>query len=174
MENVLGLLIIGVRRGINLAVRDIGSSDPYVIITSGRQKLKTRVVKRNCNPQWNEDLTLTITDIHAPIKLEVYDKDTFTGDDKMGDAEIDIRPYIASLKMGFQKLPNGCALKRVPPTMSNCLADESSIVWNNGEITQDMLIRLRNVESGEVELRLKWVHIPGCKGLENEGTSRKH
>lgn len=37
MENVLGLLIIGVRRGINLAVRDIGSSDPYVIITSGRQ-----------------------------------------------------------------------------------------------------------------------------------------
>jgi Ca2+-dependent lipid-binding protein len=33
------------------------------------QKLKTRVVKKNINPEWNEDLTLSIADPIVPIKL---------------------------------------------------------------------------------------------------------
>lgn len=33
------------------------------------QKLKTRVVKDTCNPDWNEEMTLAIVDIEAPIKL---------------------------------------------------------------------------------------------------------
>lgn len=33
------------------------------------QKLKTRVVKRNLNPEWNENLTLCVTDPSLPIKL---------------------------------------------------------------------------------------------------------
>lgn len=37
MENTLGLLRIRVQRGINLAVRDTRSSDPYVVITMGNQ-----------------------------------------------------------------------------------------------------------------------------------------
>ena len=32
MENLLGLLRIRVKRGVNLAVRDVRSSDPYVVI----------------------------------------------------------------------------------------------------------------------------------------------
>ncbi|KAF2305540.1 hypothetical protein GH714_006316 [Hevea brasiliensis] len=112
MENILGLLRIRVRRGVNLAVRDHGGSDPYVVVTSGHQKLKTRTEKNNSNPEWNDELTLSITDLNVPIKLEVFDKDTFTEDDKMGDAEIDIKPYIEILKMGLQNLPNGCVVKK--------------------------------------------------------------
>lgn len=33
------------------------------------QKVKTRVVKKNINPEWNEDLTLSISDPSVPIKL---------------------------------------------------------------------------------------------------------
>lgn len=33
------------------------------------QKLKTRVVKKNLNPEWNEDLTLSISDPRTPISL---------------------------------------------------------------------------------------------------------
>lgn len=33
------------------------------------QKLKTSVVKRNVNPEWNEDLTLSISDPNLPITL---------------------------------------------------------------------------------------------------------
>lgn len=34
-----------------------------------KQKLKTRVIKKDVNPEWNEDLTLSITDPNMPIKL---------------------------------------------------------------------------------------------------------
>ncbi|KAK6242328.1 C2 domain - like 10 [Theobroma cacao] len=171
MEDTLGLLRVRVRRGINLAIRDTVSSDPYVVLIMGGEKLKTRVVKNNCNPEWNDELTLSINDPNVPIILTVYDKDTFTVDDQMGNAEIDIKPYIAALKMGkgLQNLPNGCALKRIQPGRTNCLADESSIVWNDGKITQDMHLRLKNVECGEVLIQLEWIEIPGCKGLESEG-----
>ena len=33
------------------------------------QKLKTRVIKKDVNPEWNEDLTLSITDPDIPIML---------------------------------------------------------------------------------------------------------
>ncbi|GMP93527.1 hypothetical protein CsSME_00043307 [Camellia sinensis var. sinensis] len=31
--------------------------------------MKTRVVKKNCNPVWNEELTLSIKDPNVPIIL---------------------------------------------------------------------------------------------------------
>lgn len=37
MDNLLGLLRIRLKRGVNLAVRDISSSDPYVIVKMGKQ-----------------------------------------------------------------------------------------------------------------------------------------
>lgn len=39
MDDTLGLLRIHIHRGINLAVRDIRSSDPYVIVRMGKQVL---------------------------------------------------------------------------------------------------------------------------------------
>jgi len=33
------------------------------------QTLKTAVVKDNCHPEWNEELTLAIKDVNTPIHL---------------------------------------------------------------------------------------------------------
>lgn len=148
----------------------VGNSFPWLLefplmIHELMQKLKTRVVKDNCNPEWNEELTLSIADTDVPINLVVYDSDTFTLDDKMGDAEIDIKPYVECLKMGLENLPTGTVISRVQPSRTNCLADESCCVWDNGKIRQDMLLRLRNVECGEVEVQIEWINIPGCRGL---------
>lgn len=33
------------------------------------QRLKTRVIKNNCNPEWNDVLTLSVTDPNMVIKL---------------------------------------------------------------------------------------------------------
>ncbi|XP_059624617.1 protein C2-DOMAIN ABA-RELATED 4-like [Cornus florida] len=166
MEHLLGLLRIHIHRGVNLAVRDLKSSDPYVIVRMGKQKLKTRVIKRNVNPEWNEDLTLSVADSNLPIKLAVYDKDTFTLDDKMGDAEFDIKPFLEAVKMRLGNLPSGTIITRVKPGRDNCLAEESSIVWAEGKVVQDMVLRLRNVECGEVELQLQWIDVPGSRGLD--------
>ncbi|PIN14807.1 putative Ca2+-dependent phospholipid-binding protein [Handroanthus impetiginosus] len=165
MENLLGLLRINVLRGINLAKRDARSSDPYVTVRMDKQKLKTRVVKKNVNPEWNEELTLSIADPNLPITLEVYDKDTFSPDDKMGDAELDIMAFIEVLKIQLGNVPSGTVITKVKPNMENCLAEESCIIWENGKVMQHLLLRLRNVECGEIELQLQWIQIPGSRGL---------
>ncbi|KAK3406085.1 protein C2-DOMAIN ABA-RELATED 4 [Eucalyptus grandis] len=165
METLLGLLRIRVKRGINLAVRDVRTSDPYIVIKMSKQKLKTRVIKKDVNPEWNEDLTLSVSDPDIPIKLTVYDHDTFSKDDKMGDAEFDIKAFIDALRMDLQGLPSGTIISRVQPGRTNCLSEESSIVWSEGRIVQDMCLRLKNVECGEVEIQLQWIDLPGARGL---------
>ncbi|XP_022775070.1 protein C2-DOMAIN ABA-RELATED 4-like [Durio zibethinus] len=165
MDNLMGLLRIHIKRGVNLAVRDVRSSDPYVVVKMGRQKLKTRVIKKDVNPEWNEDLTLSITDTSLPIKLTVYDHDTFSKDDKMGDAEFDIRTYIEALKMHVGEIPSGTIISKVQPGRKNCLAEESAVYCQEGKVVQDLCLRLRNVECGEVEIQLQWIDIPGSQGL---------
>ncbi|KAM3286025.1 protein C2-DOMAIN ABA-RELATED 3 [Capsicum chacoense] len=161
MENLLGLLRIRIHRGINLAIRDVTTSDPYVIVRMGKQKLKTRVVKKNLNPEWNEELTLSITEPILPIKLLVYDKDTFSLDDKMGDAELDIYPFIETVR----NIPSGTIITKIKPSRQNCLSEESSIIWENDQVVQNVFMRLQNVERGEIELQLQWIDVPGSKGL---------
>ncbi|XP_075475696.1 protein C2-DOMAIN ABA-RELATED 4-like [Primulina tabacum] len=158
MENILGLLRIRVIRGINLAKRDVRSSDPYVIITLGKQKVKTSAVKRNANPEWNEELTLSIADIpNIPIILRVYDRHKVTRDGEIGDAEFDIRPFLELIAMNLDNVIDGTIITTMKPNRENCLAEESYISWENGQIVQRMFLRLRNVECGEVELKLHWI-----------------
>ncbi|XP_056175820.1 protein C2-DOMAIN ABA-RELATED 4-like [Syzygium oleosum] len=168
MEHLLGLLRIHVHRGVNLAIRDLRSSDPYVVIRMGKHKLKTRVVKRNLNPEWNDDLTLSIADPSLSIKLMVYDKDKFKLDDKMGDAEIHIGPFLDALRMRLDDVQSGTVIARVKRGRDNCLAEESCIGWSDGKVVQDMVLRLRNVERGEVELQLQWIDVPGSRGLQED------
>ncbi|KAE8675603.1 hypothetical protein F3Y22_tig00111659pilonHSYRG00204 [Hibiscus syriacus] len=59
MENFMGLLRVHVKQGVNLAVRDVRSSDPYAI-KMGQQRLKTRILKKDVNPEWNDYLTLSM------------------------------------------------------------------------------------------------------------------
>ncbi|OWM62640.1 protein C2-DOMAIN ABA-RELATED 5-like [Punica granatum] len=162
MDSLLGLLRIRVKRGVNLAVRDVRTSDPYLVVKLGKQKLKTRVIKKDVNPEWNENLTLSIADPSVPITLTVYDHDTFTKDDKMGDAEFDITPFMDAKKMDLKGLPSGTIVSRVQPCRQNCLSEESCIIWSEGKVVQDMCLRLRNVECGEVEIQLQWIDIPGA------------
>ncbi|KAL0430267.1 UNVERIFIED_CONTAM: protein C2-DOMAIN ABA-RELATED 10 [Sesamum radiatum] len=155
--DVLGLVKIRIRRGIGLAVRDTVSSDPYCVVSCGTQKVKTKVVKGNCNPIWNEELTIYIKDLNVPIILQVFDKDTFTDDDNMGTAVIDIKPLIECVRMELEDLPDGTRVDRIVPDRHNCLADESCVIWNQGKMTQDMILRLNNVECGQVEVQVEWM-----------------
>ncbi|KAM7477983.1 hypothetical protein LguiA_026196 [Lonicera macranthoides] len=162
MEGLLGLLRIRIKRGVNLAVQGIPSSgDPYVVIKMGKQKLKTCVIRNVVNPEWNEDLTLFVVNPNLPIKLTVYDRDTFAMDDKMGEAEIPIKDFLRALKMNLDKYRSGTTFTRVLPSTTNCLAEESAVTWKDGYVVQEMCLRLKNdIERGEVELELNWIELP--------------
>ncbi|KAK7400745.1 hypothetical protein VNO78_12040 [Psophocarpus tetragonolobus] len=163
MDNFLGLIKLRIKKGTNLKACDTRTSDPYVFVTMAEQKLKTGVVKDNCNPEWNEELTLYVKDVNVPILLTVSDKDTFSADDTMGDAEIDLKPYLQCVKMELSDLPEGHVVKRVQPDRTNCLAEESNCIWKNGKLMQEMSLRLRNVNSGEINVEIEW--LPVSEGL---------
>lgn len=86
----------------------------------------------------------------------VYDHDTFTKDDKMGDAEFAIKPYFDALKLQLEGLPCGTIVTTIQPSRENCLAKASQIIWSDGKLVQDLILRLRHVECGEVEVQLQW------------------
>ncbi|XP_047062365.1 protein C2-DOMAIN ABA-RELATED 3-like [Lolium rigidum] len=163
MDGLVGILKVRVVRGINLAYRDARGSDPYVVLRLGKQKVKTSVKKRSVNPIWHEDLSLSITNPNAPIKLAVFDKDTFSKDDPMGDAEIEVEPLVEFLHMATEDMRNGTVMRSIRPSSRNCLAEESKVCWKNGRFVQDVILRLKNVESGEIQLQLQWVSMPGRK-----------
>ncbi|XP_021296890.1 probable ADP-ribosylation factor GTPase-activating protein AGD11 isoform X2 [Herrania umbratica] len=72
MVEFIGLVKVNVVKGTNLAVRDMMTSDPYVILALGQQSVKTRVIKNNLNPVWNESLMLSIPENIPPLKVSLY------------------------------------------------------------------------------------------------------
>lgn len=83
----------------------------------------------------------------------------------MGDAEFAIKPYVDALKMQLAGLPCGTTVTTVQPSRDNCLAEASRVIWYDGKLVQDLVLRLRHVECGEVEAQLQWIDLPGSKGL---------
>ncbi|XP_047330929.1 protein C2-DOMAIN ABA-RELATED 7-like [Impatiens glandulifera] len=174
MEKLLGLLRIRVRRGMNLVVHDTLSSDPFVVVSMADQKMKSVVVHDNCNPEWNDELTLAIEDPNVPIILSVYDKDTFTPHDNIGEVEIDIKAYMEAMNSspnppekekekedGGGELDDHHIIKRVEAnTELNSLVNDSCVYWIKGKLVQDMHLRLKNVKTGEVLIQIEWIHLP--------------
>lgn len=99
------------------------------------------------------------------VMQQVFDKDTFSHDDKMGDAEFDIGPFLEAVRMQSENTLTGSLITSVKPSRQNCLSEESNIVWENGKVKQHMILRLQNVERGEVVLQLEWINVPGARGL---------
>uniref|UniRef100_M1C4M8 Gamma-gliadin n=1 Tax=Solanum tuberosum TaxID=4113 RepID=M1C4M8_SOLTU len=78
------------------------------------QKVKTSCKKNNCKTVWDDELTLALKYPNVQIVLTVYDKDTFSKDDKIGEAKIDIKPYLKALEMSYhQDLPDGVKMWNV-------------------------------------------------------------
>lgn len=69
-----------------------GSSDPYVIFVLGSNSSKSKTIKRNVNPTWNELFGFRIKeeDRNAILSMLVFDFDNFTPDDFIGSAEINL------------------------------------------------------------------------------------
>lgn len=161
MVEFIGLIKVNVVRGTNLAIRDVMTSDPYVILSLGHQSVKTRVIKSNLNPVWNESLMLSIPDHIPPLKVLVYDKDTFSTDDFMGDAEIDIQPLVSAAK-AYEKstIKESMQLGKWVASKDNTLVQDSVInLVDGGKVKQEISLRLQNVERGVLEIELECVPL---------------
>ncbi|KAL6862183.1 hypothetical protein ACP4OV_016832 [Aristida adscensionis] len=165
-EEVIGKLNVRVVRGSNLAIADplTHTSDPYVVLQYASQKVKTSVQKKNANPVWNEVLHLAVTNPTKPVKLEVFDEDKFTADDTMGVAEINLTDIFDAAKLDLKHASDGTRIKTIYPVAGvNYLGGESHVSWKGGRVVQDMILKLKNVDSGLIVLQLEWVYVPGIK-----------
>ncbi|PKI62715.1 hypothetical protein CRG98_016890 [Punica granatum] len=160
MVEFVGLIKVNVVKGTNLAVRDMMTSDPYVILTLGQQSVKTRVIKNNLNPVWNEKLMLSIPDNVPPLKVLVYDKDTFSTDDFMGEAEIDIQALLTAAKAyENSSITEPMQLGKWLASKDNTLVKDSIICLSDGKVKQEITLKLQNVERGELEIELECVPL---------------
>ncbi|KAL5197817.1 hypothetical protein ABZP36_001329 [Zizania latifolia] len=160
---VIGLLKVRVVRGSNLAICDplTHTSDPYVVLCYGSEKVKTSVQKKNPNPVWNEVLQLSVTNPTKPVKLEVFDEDNFTADDSMGVAEFNVTDIYDAAKLDLKHVSDGTRIKTIYPVDVNYLGAESHVSWKNGKVVQDITLKLKKVDSGLILLQLEWAHVPG-------------
>ncbi|KAL1205357.1 ADP-ribosylation factor GTPase-activating protein AGD12 [Cardamine amara subsp. amara] len=160
MVEFIGLLKVTIKKGTNLAIRDMMSSDPYVVLTLGQQKVQSTVVKSNLNPVWNEELMLSVPHNYGSVKLQVFDYDTFSADDIMGEAEIDIQPLITSaMAFGDPEMFGDMQIGKWLKSHDNALIEDSIINIADGKVKQEVQIKLQNVESGELELDLEWLSL---------------
>lgn len=160
MVEFVGLIKVNVVKGTNLAIRDIVTSDPYVILSLGHQSVKTRVIKNNLNPVWNESLMLSIPENIPPLKIIVYDKDSFKNDDFMGEAEIDIQPLVSAAK-AYEKssIMESMQLGKWVASGDNTLVKDGIISLEEGKVRQEISLRLQNVERGVLEIELECVPL---------------
>ncbi|XP_057821353.2 protein C2-DOMAIN ABA-RELATED 6 isoform X2 [Cryptomeria japonica] len=110
---------------------------------------RTSVKNNDLNPVWKEAFTFPVENTDSSLlKVELWDDDTWRRDDKMGDAEIDLKPLFE--KQAKHK-------KVLSPCKDNCLYKDSSIFqYENGRKTQEVWLKLRNVESGSLNLQMEW------------------
>ncbi|XP_066521210.1 extended synaptotagmin-1 [Hoplias malabaricus] len=77
-----------------------GKSDPYVTINVGGNTFKSRVIKENLNPTWNEMYEVVMTDLPGQdVSVEVLDKDMDMKDDFMGRLKIKLSDIIKAQHM---------------------------------------------------------------------------
>ncbi|XP_043815138.1 C2 and GRAM domain-containing protein At1g03370 isoform X3 [Manihot esculenta] len=84
-------LLIRVMEARNLPATDSnGLSDTYVKVQLGKQKFKTKVVKKNLNPNWGEEFSLRVEDMNEEVLISVLDEDKYFNDDFVGQLKVPV------------------------------------------------------------------------------------
>lgn len=67
-----------------------GLSDPYVKLQLGKQKAKTKVVKKCLNPHWGEEFCFKVEDLDEELLVSVLDEDKYFNDDFVGQLKVPV------------------------------------------------------------------------------------
>uniref|UniRef100_A0A8C5MIY3 Extended synaptotagmin 1 n=1 Tax=Leptobrachium leishanense TaxID=445787 RepID=A0A8C5MIY3_9ANUR len=68
-----------------------GKSDPYTVIKAGGKSVRTKVIKENLNPRWDQAFEILVTDIPGQdIEFNVFDKDV-DADDILGSCKVSVK-----------------------------------------------------------------------------------
>ncbi|CAL9188875.1 unnamed protein product [Musa hybrid cultivar] len=110
-------LLVHVIEARNLLAMDLnGLSDPYVKLQLGKHRAKTKVVKKNLNPVWDEEFSFRVGDLNEELTVCVLDEDKYFTDDFLGQVKVPLSKVLdaENLTLGttwYQLQPKGKKLK---------------------------------------------------------------
>ncbi|KAM3225807.1 hypothetical protein ACQJBY_058488 [Aegilops geniculata] len=112
----LTVRVIGAR---NLRAMDFnGFSDPYVKLQVGKQRFKTKVVKMNLNPEWDQEFSFVVADVREVLKLDVYDEDMIGTDDFLGQVRVTLDDLLAAENFSLGEISLAISLETAGATRS--------------------------------------------------------
>ncbi|KAI9181783.1 hypothetical protein LWI28_018539 [Acer negundo] len=84
---------------------------PYIVLTCRTQEQKSSVASgQGSEPEWNETFVFSVTGDVSDLSLKLMDKDTFSADDFVGEANISLEPVFLEGSL--------------PPTVYNVVKDQ--------------------------------------------------
>ncbi|XP_042521034.1 C2 and GRAM domain-containing protein At1g03370 [Macadamia integrifolia] len=84
-------LVVRVIEARNIPAMDLnGLSDPYVRLQLGKNRFKTKVVKKNLNPYWGEEFSFRVEDLKEELIVSVLDEDKYLKDDFVGQLKVPV------------------------------------------------------------------------------------
>ncbi|KAF4973219.1 hypothetical protein FSARC_424 [Fusarium sarcochroum] len=90
-------LRISILKGKDLAAKDrSGTSDPYLVLSSGESRIVTNDVPKTLNPEWNVTEEIPVTSVqNLVLDVICWDKDRF-GKDYMGEFDLALEEIFSS------------------------------------------------------------------------------
>ncbi|KAA6362433.1 MAG: hypothetical protein EZS28_042041 [Streblomastix strix] len=105
-----GILKINSIRVRNLPAMDIsGLTDPYVVISIGGEKMKTKPAQNTLNADFDDEFIISFDPSKTQdreLKIEVLDHDNIGKDDLIGTTSISILPYLNNKQDVHEDLEN--------------------------------------------------------------------
>ena len=90
VDQAIGVLAVTIHgaQGLKNTDKLAGTPDPYVVVSlNSRDALgRTKTVKENANPRWNETVHIIITTLTDSLTLQVYDWNEYRKDKELGVA----------------------------------------------------------------------------------------
>lgn len=90
VDQAIGIIAVTLHGAQSLKNPDklAGSPDPYAIVSlNSRDALgKTKIVKENANPRWNQTLYIIVTSLSDALTIQVFDYNEFRKDKDLGTA----------------------------------------------------------------------------------------
>ncbi|KAF3619638.1 C2 and GRAM domain-containing protein [Capsicum annuum] len=84
-------LLVRVIEARNIPAMDPnGFSDPYVKLSLGKQKFRSKVVKKCLNPSWCEEFAFKVDDLKEELIISVLDEDKYFNDDFVGQIKFPV------------------------------------------------------------------------------------
>eukprot|EP00052_Salpingoeca_macrocollata_P028594 m.278193 g.278193 ORF g.278193 m.278193 type:complete len:1090 (-) comp22878_c1_seq4:39-3308(-) len=69
------LLYATIHRARNLAIKDLVSSDPWVLLEVGTMRLRTSTISSTLAPEWEKKFVIILEDVFDVLTLTVFDED---------------------------------------------------------------------------------------------------